>query len=102
MTNKELELIGKLTEVAMTVAELKAENKILKDINENLMQALRIHDVSGSCETISKKETVDQLDDEDSDIHKIGREIAEMSDEEFDTNSELIDEMLKGSKSNGR
>lgn len=102
MTNKELELIGKLTEVAITVAELKAENKILKDINEKLMQALRIHDVSGSFGTISKKETVDPLDDEDSDIHKIGREIAEMSDEEFDTNSELIDEMLKGSKSNDR
>ena len=31
MTNKELELIGQLTEVAITVAELKAENKILKD-----------------------------------------------------------------------
>lgn len=48
MTNKEFELIGQLTEVAMTVAELKAENKILKDINEKLMKALRIHDVSGS------------------------------------------------------
>lgn len=45
MTNKELELIGQLTEVAMTVAELRAENKILKDINEKLMQALRIHDI---------------------------------------------------------
>ena len=48
MTNKELELIGQLTEVAMTVAELKAENKILKDINEKLIQALRIHDVGRS------------------------------------------------------
>lgn len=61
MTNKEFELIGQLTEVAMTVAELKAENKILKDINEKLMKALRIHDVSGSCPTISKKETVDDI-----------------------------------------
>jgi hypothetical protein len=50
MTNKELELIGQLTEVAMTVAELRAENKILKDINEKLMQALRIHDVVGQSE----------------------------------------------------
>lgn len=48
MTNKELELIGQLTEVAMTVAELRAENKILKDINEKLMQALHIHDVGQS------------------------------------------------------
>ncbi len=47
MSKKELELIGQLTEVAMTVAELKAENKILKDVNEKLMQALRINDVVG-------------------------------------------------------
>jgi hypothetical protein len=46
----QLELIGQLTEVAMTVAELRAENKILKDINEKLMQALRIHDVVGQSE----------------------------------------------------
>ncbi len=52
MTNKELELIGQLTEVAMTVAELRAENKTLKDINEKLMQALRIHDVVGRVKNI--------------------------------------------------
>jgi hypothetical protein len=52
MTNKELELIWQLTEVAMTVAELRAENKILKDINEKLMQALRIHDVVGQSEQL--------------------------------------------------
>ena len=52
MTNKELERIGQLTEVAMKVAELKAENKILKDINEKLMQALRIHDVVGRSEQL--------------------------------------------------
>jgi hypothetical protein len=50
MTNKELETIEQLTEVAIKMAELKAENKILKDINEKLMQALRIHDVSGRSE----------------------------------------------------
>ena len=52
MTNKELQLIGQLTEVAMTVAELRAENKILKDINEKLMQSLRIHDVVGRSEQL--------------------------------------------------
>lgn len=52
MTSKELELIGQLTEVAMTVTELKAENKILKDINEKLIQALRIHDVVGQNEQL--------------------------------------------------
>jgi hypothetical protein len=45
MTNKELELIGQLTEVATIVAELRAENKILKDVNEKLIQALRKTDV---------------------------------------------------------
>ena len=53
MTNKELELIGQLTEVSMTIAKLKAENKILKDINEKLIQALRIHDVVGQNEQLS-------------------------------------------------
>lgn len=48
MTTNEFELIRELTEVANTVAELKAENRTLKDINEKLMQALRTHDVSGS------------------------------------------------------
>lgn len=52
MTNKELELIAQLTEVAMTVAELRAENKTLKDVNEKLMQALRIHDVVGRSEKL--------------------------------------------------
>lgn len=52
MTNKELELIGQLTEVVIAVAQLKAENKILKDINEKLMQALRIHDVVGRSEQL--------------------------------------------------
>lgn len=51
MSNKELELIGQLTEVAMTVAELKAENRILKDINDKLMEALRIHGVNRSALT---------------------------------------------------
>jgi hypothetical protein len=41
MTKKEEELIVKLTEVAINMAELKAENRILKDVNEKLMQATR-------------------------------------------------------------
>lgn len=56
MTNKELELIGQLTEVAMTVAELRSENKILKDINEKLIQSLRIHDVSWRSEERTSKQ----------------------------------------------
>lgn len=52
MTNKEPKLIGQLTEVTMTVAELKAENKILKEINEKLIQALRIHGVVGRSEQL--------------------------------------------------
>ena len=37
MTNKELVLFEQLMEVAKTVSELKAENKILKEIIENLI-----------------------------------------------------------------
>lgn len=47
MTNKELETIEQLTEVAIKMAELRAENKTLKEINEKLIQSLQIKDVSG-------------------------------------------------------
>lgn len=47
MTNKELETIEQLTEVAIRMAELKAENKILKEINEKMIQSLQTKDVSG-------------------------------------------------------
>lgn len=42
--------------------------------------------------------SVDPLDDENSEINKIGREIAEMSDEEFEANCKPIEKLLKGSK----
>jgi hypothetical protein len=50
MTNKELETIEQLTEVAIKMAELRAENKTLKEINEKLIQSLQIKDVSGLLE----------------------------------------------------
>ena len=53
-------------------------------------------DVSGSFPT------VDPLDDENSEINKIGREIAEMSDEEFDANCKKIENLLLKSKGNDR
>lgn len=53
-------------------------------------------DVSGSFPT------VDPLDDENSEINKIGREIAEMSDEEFDANCKKIEKLLLKSKGNDR
>ena len=53
-------------------------------------------DVSGSLLT------VDPLDDENSEINKIGREIAEMSDEEFDANCKKIEKLLLKSKGNDR
>lgn len=58
--------------------------------------ALRQPPVSGSLPS------VDPLDDENSEIHKIGREIAEMSDEEFESNCKALEKMLKGSKGNDR
>jgi hypothetical protein len=42
----------------------------------------------------------DSLDDEDSEIYKIGKEIAEMTDEEFENNSKEIEKMLLRSKNN--
>ena len=47
--------------------------------------ALRQQHVSGSLPS------VDPLDDENSEIHKIGREIAEMSDEEFESNCKALE-----------
>lgn len=58
--------------------------------------ALRQPPVSGSLPS------VDPLDYENSEIHKIGREIAEMSDEEFEANCKALEKMLKGSKGNDR
>jgi chromosome condensin MukBEF complex kleisin-like MukF subunit len=41
---------------------------------------------------------VDLLDDEDSEIHKVGKEIAEMSDKEWEDNAKKIEEMLSRTK----
>lgn len=46
--------------------------------------------------------SVDPLDDENSEIHKIGREIAEMSDKEFEANCKAFEKMIKRSKGNDR
>lgn len=59
-------------------------------------EILRLFDVSGSLQAY------DPLDDENSEIYKIGREIAEMSDEEFEANCKAISDMLSKSKGNGR
>jgi DNA-binding ferritin-like protein (Dps family) len=41
---------------------------------------------------------VDSLDDEDSEIHRVGKEIAEMSDEEWKDNAKKIEDMLSRTK----
>jgi hypothetical protein len=46
--------------------------------------------------------SIDTFDDENSIINKIGREIAEMSDEEFENNCKEISDMLSRSKGNDR
>lgn len=58
---KENELIEQMTKIGLYLAEVQAENRILKDINDKLMQALRIYNVGNSCRTVSKKETVDDF-----------------------------------------
>ena len=57
---------------------------------------LRLFGVSGSLPSF------DPLDDENSEIYKIGREIAEMSDEEFEANCKAFEKMIKRSKGNER
>ena len=80
----------------------KSENDKVSDAEmyqtliEAMNQVLRQPHVSGALQS------VDPLDDENSEIHKIGREIAEMSDEEFEANCKAIEKMLKGSKGNDR
>lgn len=83
MKRQILEIADELSNDAITVEQAK-----------DLL--LRLFGVSGSLPS------VDPLDDENSEIHKIGREIAEMSDEEFEANCKAIEEMLKGSKGNDR
>lgn len=65
-------------------------------VQQALSELLLLFSVSGSLPS------VDPLDDENSEIHKIGREIAEMSDEEFETNCKAFEKMIKLSKGNDR
>ncbi len=65
-------------------------------VQQALSELLLLFSVSGSLPSI------DPLDDENSEIHKIGREIAEMSDEEFENNCKAISDMLSRSKGNDR
>lgn len=43
--------------------------------------------------------SIDSLDDENSEINKIGREVAEMTDEEFENNSNELDMWIKSLRS---
>ena len=67
MTNKELYLISQLTEIVKTVSELKAENKILKEINERLLKKLETSNILDRKEQlfcyICKKNAVEVEDD---------------------------------------
>jgi hypothetical protein len=45
---------------------------------------------------------IDPLDDEDSEIYKLGKEIAEMPIEEFERNCKMIEEMLSKNNRNNK
>jgi hypothetical protein len=45
MTNREADLIEQITQIGLHLAELKAENKILKSVNDRLLQALPVYGV---------------------------------------------------------
>lgn len=83
-----------MKEEILDIANKLYHNHLTPETATNLL--LDLFAVSGSLPS------VDPLDDENSEIHKIGREIAEMSDEEFDANCKAIEKMLKGSKGNDR
>ena len=80
--------------------EKQIENILIKvdegtmPVQQALSELLRLFIVSGSLPS------VDPLDDENSEIHKIGREIAEMSDKEFEANCKAFEKMIKRSKGN--
>jgi hypothetical protein len=82
--------------------EKQIENILIKvdegtmPVQQALSELLRLFIVSGSLPS------VDPLDDENSEIHKIGREIAEMSDKEFEANCKAFEKMIKRSKGNDR
>jgi hypothetical protein len=63
-------------------------------VQQALSELLLLFSVIGSLPSI------DPLDDKNSEIHKIGREIAEVPDEEFDNNCKAITDMLSRSKGN--
>ena len=73
MTNKELELIAQLTEVAMVVSELRAENKILKEINEKIIKGLHKHEVSkAACDNCGGSENGCESETSRMGIMKVG------------------------------
>ena len=82
--------------------EKQIENILIKvdegtmPVQQALSELLRLFIVSGSLPS------VDPLDDENSEIHKIGREIAEMSDKEFEANCKAFEKIIKRSKGNDR
>jgi len=47
MNQREADLIEQMTQIGLRLAELTAENKILKSVNDRILQALPIHGVSG-------------------------------------------------------
>lgn len=63
---------------------------------EEMQQALSLGAVSGSLPPI------DPLDDENSEIYKIGREIAEMSGEELEANCNAFEKVINKSRVNDR
>lgn len=77
--------LSRFTEILNEKAEEYAQSKI------DALQS-----VSGSLPKI------DPLDDENSDISKIGKEIANMTDEEFEENLKKIEGLFKKHKENNR
>lgn len=82
------------------INQLTAPNEKWQRLNALILMAKEKVELEGKPDVSGSLPSVDPLDDENSEIHKIGREIAEMSDVEFEANCKAIEKMLKGSKGN--
>jgi len=61
MNQREADLIEQMTQIGLRLAELTAENKILKSVNDRLLQALPIHGVVRGGDFESKSVSRDQV-----------------------------------------
>jgi hypothetical protein len=86
--------------VAQFYAKWVVDNKMLNDENEGFDRCHMIHFAASWDVYQLTRQKVDTLDDENSEISKIGYEIARMPYEEFEANLKKLESIFKKPKSN--